>query len=292
MKNLIEIENVSKHYGTKKVLEGIDLVVPRGQIVALLGENGAGKTTLINLINHLAQPSAGKITVELAQARIGVMLQSNITLDRVTVREALNLARSYYQKSLPYVELLRLADLAAQEAVLTQKLSGGQKRRLTFALAMAGDPELIFLDEPTTGMDAERREAFWQEITRLQARGKTFFITSHYLEELENIATRLILLTQHQIGFDGTLSELRAQNVATEIHFNFDGDLSALTELASVKKTGNFYTLTTNDTNALVTQLVPYFAHGLTNLTIQQNSLDNLFKNLVENQDVKPTVLK
>ena len=282
MKKLIEIKNVTKSYGTKKVLAGLDLTVRQGEIIALLGENGAGKTTLINIINGLSRATSGEVVLFLPQSKIGVMLQSNLTLNRVKVSEVLKLARSYYDKPLAYSELLRLSALTEKENALMTELSGGQKRRLSFALALAGDPDLIFLDEPTTGMDAERRKEFWLEIARLQALGKTFFVTSHYLEELENIASRLVLLASHVVKFDGTLADLRAQNAATEISFNYDGKLpTTLQSVVSTDRTGNFYFLTTNDTNRLTASLVRLFDKGLTNLCIQHNSLDHLFGTLV-----------
>ena len=286
MKNLIEIKNLSKSYGTKTVLNELNLTVSSGEIIALLGENGAGKSTLINIINGLAKPTAGTVKLALPQSKIGVMLQSNLTLARVKVREVIELARSYYNQPLAYDEILHLSALTDKENALMTELSGGQKRRLSFALSLAGNPDLIFLDEPTTGMDANHRMTFWREITRLFRAGKTIFVTSHYLEELENIATRLVLLAGHQVRFDGTLADLRAQNAASEITFNFDGQLpSALTECCEHTQTGNFHKLTTNDTNKAVQLLVPLFDQGLTNLTVQQNSLDNLFAKLTKEEN-------
>ena len=160
MKKLIEIKNVTKSYGTKKVLAGLDLTVRQGEIIALLGENGAGKSTLINIINGLSRATSGEVVLFLPQSKIGVMLQSNLTLNRVKVSEVLKLARSYYDKPLAYSELLRLSALTEKENALMTELSGGKKRRLSFALALAGDPDLIFLDEPTNGMDSGRRREF------------------------------------------------------------------------------------------------------------------------------------
>ncbi len=287
MTTLIEIKKLTKKYKETPVLDQVSLSIVSGEIIALLGENGAGKSTLINLINDLIGATSGEVKVNIAHSKIGVMLQDNITLNRLKVSETLQLARSYYQNPLPYAELLRLSDLTHQENLFLSKLSGGQKRRLTFALALAGDPDLIFLDEPTTGMDAERRAAFWQEITQMSSAGKTFFITSHYLEELENLASRIILLHTHKIAFDGTLADLRAQNAVSEISFNFDGNLTGLSAVVQHMQTGNFHRLTTNNSLQLIQSLVPFFEQGLSNLTVQQNSLDNLFQNLIKTEGTK-----
>lgn len=287
MTTLIEIKKLTKKYKETPVLDQVSLSIVSGEIIALLGENGAGKSTLINLINDLIGATSGEVKVNIARSKIGVMLQDNITLNRLKVSETLQLARSYYQNPLPYVELLRLSDLTHQENLFLSKLSGGQKRRLTFALALAGNPDLIFLDEPTTGMDAERRAAFWKEITQMSSAGKTFFITSHYLEELENLASRIILLHTHKIAFDGTLADLRAQNAVSEISFNFDGNLTGLSAVVQHMQTGNFHRLTTNNSLQLIQSLIPFFEQGLSNLTVQQNSLDNLFQNLIKTEGTK-----
>ncbi|MDR2976668.1 MAG: ABC transporter ATP-binding protein [Streptococcaceae bacterium] len=287
MEYLVQIKNLTKKYGANLVLDRINLELPRGQIVALIGENGAGKSTLINIINNLAQATSGEVVMNISRDKIGVMLQGNMSLSRVKVSESIRLAQSLYPQNMDYTELLRLSTLEVQENQLMTKLSGGQKRRLSFALALAGNPELIFLDEPTTGMDPERRASFWTEVKRLSDEGRTFFITSHYLEELENVADRLLLLKDRRIVFDGTIEQLRSQNAQSEVSFKFSGSfLPKLPAVVKESQVGDFYRLSTSQTNELVRELLPYL-DNISNLTIKQNSLENMFHGLMEDLESK-----
>ncbi|AEJ42578.1 ABC transporter ATP-binding protein [Alicyclobacillus acidocaldarius] len=215
----ISVEHVSKRFGAIHAVDDVTFDVEPGTIVALLGPNGAGKTTLISMILGLSQPTHGSVRVfghrprdRAARERLGVMLQ-NVTLPQsVKVKELVAWFRSFYPHPLPADNLLQMAGiehLAEREAV---KLSGGEQRRLQFALAMAGDPALLLLDEPTTGMDVESRRAFWDSLRSFVYDGRrTLLLTTHHLEEAESVADRVILLKGGRVIADGSLAEIKAQ---------------------------------------------------------------------------------
>lgn len=290
MKPIIEVHDLSKKYGEKVILKGLSFQVNPGETVALLGENGAGKSTLINLLNQLIAKDAGEITMmgtqEITTIRegTGVMLQSNLSLNKITVKELLSLARSYYQRPLSYEELLIISDLKEAENRYVNLLSGGQKRRLTFAAAMAGDPQLVFLDEPTAGMDSQSRRNFWQLIAQYQQQGKTFFVTSHYLEELDTIADRIMILKDAQLLYNGTLQNLKQNTGDTVITFTTPLPKATFAILSTVKTLTNHkehYQLITDRANDTMAQLAPFLPE-LQELSIQQNTLESLYTKLIK----------
>lgn len=184
------------------------------QIVALIGKNGAGKSTLINIVNGLVKPNSGHCMIynETKPDRnlMGLMLQDNFSLDHVKVKEAIQLARTYYKHPLAYKEILSISGLSTKQNNFMTQLSGGQKRSLQFALAMVGNPKIIFLDEPTSGIDPDARTHFWKYIDELKKQGKTFLITSHYLNELEILSALKEYpttkeLAKHLFLFEGTV---------------------------------------------------------------------------------------
>jgi ABC-2 type transport system ATP-binding protein len=213
---VIEAHALTKHYGAVHALNGVDVLVAPGEIVGVLGPNGAGKTTAISVLLGLRRPSSGTIrlfgrapTDPAARGRIGVMLQESGVPYSLRVDEVLQLFQSYYPFTLPTDELLRRANLTAQRRSLIADLSGGQKQRLYFALALAGDPDLLFLDEPTVGMDVETRAAFWEQVREFAARGKTILFSTHYLEEADALAARIIVLNEGHIVAEGTPAEIK-----------------------------------------------------------------------------------
>ncbi len=213
---VIEGRALTKHYGPTQALRGIDVLVAPGEIVGFLGPNGAGKTTAISVLLGLRKPSGGTIRLfgrppndPQARSRIGVMLQESGVPESLRVEEAVRLFQSYYPFTLPTDELLRRADLAAQRRSLIANLSGGQKQRLYFALALAGDPDLLFLDEPTVGMDVEARLRFWEQMREFAARGKTILFSTHYLEEADALADRIIVINQGRVVAEGTPHEIK-----------------------------------------------------------------------------------
>lgn len=290
MKPIIEVQNLSKAYKKKIVLDKLSFRVTNGEIVALLGENGAGKSTLINLLNHLSSKDSGDISIMGTQdipsirENISVMLQSNLSLNKITVKEILNLARSCYKHPLSYNELINLTGLKESENRYVSLLSGGQKRRLTFAATMAGNPQLIFLDEPTAGMDSQSRRNFWQRIAEYRKQGKTFFVTSHYLEELDTIADRIMILKDTHLVYDGTLVNLRQRSGEIVISFTTILPKDAFTNLQSIKELfikEDSYQLITANASLTIEELTPLLAQ-LNDLTVQESSLESLYEKLIK----------
>lgn len=291
MTTALEVKNINKKYKNKVVLNDINFSIQSGEIVALIGKNGAGKSTLINIITKLIQQDSGQSKIfekeKFDKNLIGVMMQENISLDRITVKEIIKLTRTYYRNPMSYQATLALSELQNYTNHPMDKLSGGQKRKLQFALTLAGNPDLIFLDEPTVGMDAESRTKFWKHIDELKKQGKTFLITSHYLEELEKVANRFIFLHNQKIIFDGSLNEMGKQLKKVQVTFNselIEDIFNKLPAVLRVSELNHHYTLITSDVNRLITQLVPYLS-AIDNLEIRQQNLDTLMDSLIRNEE-------
>lgn len=291
MTTALEVKNINKKYKNKVVLNDINFSIQSGEIVALIGKNGAGKSTLINIITKLIQQDSGQSKIfekeKFDRNLIGVMMQENISLDRITVKEIIKLTRTYYRNPISYQAILALSELQNYTNHPMDKLSGGQKRKLQFALTLAGNPDLIFLDEPTVGMDAESRTKFWERIDELKKQGKTFLITSHYLEELEKVANRFIFLHNQKIIFDGSLNEMGKQLKMVQVTFNselIEDIFNKLPAVLRVSELNHHYTLITSDVNSLITQLVPYLS-AIDNLEIRQQNLDTLMDSLIRNEE-------
>ena len=213
---LASLRGVRKQYGKVVALDGVDLAIAPGQVLALLGANGAGKSTAIALLLGLVRPDAGQALLfgqspqQLAARRnIGVMLQSAGIADNSKVRELLELTRSYYPRPRGIDECVAMAGLEGLLGRQYGKLSGGQQRRVQFALALCGNPRLLFLDEPTTGMDIEARQALWAAIAQLSAQGCAVLLTTHYLEEAEALADRVVVLARGRVVAAGGMDEVR-----------------------------------------------------------------------------------
>ena len=291
MTTALEVRNINKKYKNKVILNDINFSIQSGEIVALIGKNGAGKSTLINIITKLIQQDSGQSKIfekeKFDRNLIGVMMQENISLDRITVKEIIKLTRTYYHNPMSYQAILALSELQNYTTHPMDKLSGGQKRKLQFALTLAGNPDLIFLDEPTVGMDVESRTKFWERIDELKKQGKTFLITSHYLEELEKVANRFIFLHNQRIIFDGSLAEMGKQLKKVQVTFNSElikDIFNKLPAVLRVSELNHHYTLITSDVNSLITQLVPYLS-AIDNLEIRQQNLDTLMDSLIRNEE-------
>jgi len=237
---VICVRGLHKSYGAFEAVAGIDLTVERGEIFAFLGPNGAGKTTTVEILEGFRTRTAGDVTVlgidpahgdGAWRDRLGVVLQESQPDPGLTVRECLELYAGYYSKPRDIAETIALVGLEAKADTIGEQLSGGQRRRLDVALALVGDPELIFLDEPTTGFDPSARRAAWEVVAGLRALGKTIFLTTHYMDEAEHLADRIAVIAAGRIVAEGTPGMLggREQMPAT-IRFTLpDGlDLDAL----------------------------------------------------------------
>ncbi len=224
MGSAIEVRGLVKSFGDIKAVRGIDLDVDEGEIVAFLGPNGAGKTTTIEILEGFDQPSEGSVVVLGEDPKsaplswresIGVVLQESEPVPELTALEAVQMQGSYYQAPLDPHEILELVGLTESAGQRTRKLSGGQQRRLDLALALVGDPKLVFLDEPTTGFDPSARRESWGMIEALRDRGNTVLLTTHYMDEAEYLADRIVVISDGLIVAGGTAEELAESVAAT-----------------------------------------------------------------------------
>jgi ABC-2 type transport system ATP-binding protein len=226
---VISVRGLRKQYGDHEAVRGIDLDIRRGEIFAFLGPNGAGKTTTVEILEGFRRATAGEISVlgtdpwhapASARERVGIVLQESAAEPGLTVHECLTLYAGYYRAPRPVDETLALVGLGEQAQERATALSGGQRRRLDVALALVGDPELIFLDEPTTGFDPSARRAAWRVISGLRDLGKTVFLTTHYMEEAELLADRIAVIAAGQIVAQGSPQTLGGREFsASQISF-------------------------------------------------------------------------
>lgn len=217
VQTLAQLRGIHRRYGSTIALDGIDLSLQRGEVLALLGANGAGKSTAIGLLLGLMSPDRGEATLFgqapgalVARRRSGVMLQSAGIPDNLRVAELLDLTRSYYPAPRSVADCVALAGLDGLLDRNYRRLSGGQQRRVQFALAICGNPEVLFLDEPTTGLDIDARQRMWATIRELVAAGTGVLLTTHYLEEAEALADRVVVLNRGRVAAAGTMQDVRA----------------------------------------------------------------------------------
>jgi ABC-2 type transport system ATP-binding protein len=229
----VAVRGLRKRYGDYEALRGIDFTIDTGEVFGLLGPNGAGKTTTIEILEGYRSRDGGDVEVlgvdpERAppswREDLGVVLQSSSLYPTLTVRESLRIFAGYYREPRDPGEVIELIGLGEKAGARVRTLSGGQKRRLDLGLALIGDPELIFLDEPTTGFDPGARRAAWETIRNLRALGKTVLLTTHYLDEAEQLADRVAVLRDGTIVREGTPGELTGGASETEIRYRLDGE--------------------------------------------------------------------
>src|SRR5579863_7864116 len=238
---IARLQGASKSFGEVRALRQVNFAVRAGELVALLGPNGAGKTTAVKLFLGLAKPTSGTVSVfggdpihAEVRTRIGAMLQVAKVPETLRVKEHIDLFSSYYPKPLPMAETLALAGLEEIKDREFGELSGGQRQRVLFALALCGDPDILFLDEPTVGLDVESRRVLWEEIRKLIARGKTVLLTTHYLEEADALADRVVVINRGEIIAQGTPNEIKAKTAGRRIRCVSRLDIATLRTLPGV----------------------------------------------------------
>ena len=262
----VELTGASKRYGDVLAVDNVTLAINAGELVAMLGPNGAGKTTSIHLMLGLRNPTAGKARLfgldpkDLkARSRIGVMLQESGVPGMLRVEELVRLFCSYYPRPLPVVQAIAMAGLEEKATTLVKDLSGGQHQRLYLALALCGDPEVLFLDEPTVGMDVEGRRRFLQEIGDLGARGRTIVLTTHYLEEADQLAQRVIVIDRGHVIADSSPAQIKARVAGKRITFTTtqpaDENMLAGLPLNSQQVDDHRVRLLTNEPEAVLREL-------------------------------------
>ena len=227
MTRAIEVRHLTKSYGEVHAVRGIDLRVDEGEVFALLGPNGAGKTTTVEILEGFRRPTSGEVEVlgydparggTPFKERIGIVLQSTGIEPYLSVAETIDMYRSYFPRPRPRDEIIEVVGLETKREEPVRKLSGGQQRRLDVAIGLAGDPDLLFLDEPTTGFDPAARRQAWDMVRNLQELGKTVFLTTHYMDEAQNLAGRVAIIVEGKIVAEGAPNELSPQ--ANEAHIS------------------------------------------------------------------------
>jgi ABC-2 type transport system ATP-binding protein len=290
----IEVRGLRKSYGALEAVRGIDLRVERGEVFALLGPNGAGKTTTVEILEGHRTRTAGEVRVlghdpghldRAYRERIGIVLQQTGVDEYLTVREVVSMVAGYYPKPRDVDEVIALAGLTEQADRRVRKLSGGQKRRVDLAVALAGDPELLFLDEPTTGFDPSARRQAWETVHGLTELGKTIFLTTHFMDEAQALAHRLAIIADGRIVEVGSADELiGARSHASRVRFRLPEGLSPPEGLgARPQASAPAWELETDSPTRTLSELTAWaLAQGteLADLEVRRRSLEDVYLQL------------
>ena len=266
----IAVRSLHKSFGPVHAVRGVDVSIAAGETVALLGPNGAGKSTTIDMLLGLSRPDSGTVSLfggtpaeAVSAGRVGVMLQTGSLIRDLTVRELLTMMASLYPAPLPVDEVLDLTGVRAIADRRTQKLSGGETQRVRFAVALVSNPDLLVLDEPTVAMDVEGRRSFWAAMRRLTATGKTVVFATHYLEEADAYADRVVLMSRGTVVADGATTEIKAMVSVRTIRATLPGVdpavLAALPGASSAERHGEAVTLLCADSDAAIRALLRAF---------------------------------
>jgi ABC-2 type transport system ATP-binding protein len=277
----VDVRGLRKSYGEHEALRGITFALAEGEVFCLLGPNGAGKTTTIEILEGYRERDAGEVSVlghdpqhrdRSLRERIGVVLQHSESWPNLTVAETLRIFAGYYRRPRGVDEVIALVGLGEKRGSRVKTLSGGQKRRLDLALALVGDPDLVFLDEPTTGFDPQARRNAWEMVRGLRELGKTILLTTHYLDEAQQLADRVAVLRAGVIVSEGTPSELMASS-RTEIRYRENG---AVKVLATDEPTRLLHELTSRAVAE---------GHELEDLEVRRGSLEDVYLDLLREGD-------
>ncbi|MEV7968015.1 ABC transporter ATP-binding protein [Sphaerisporangium sp. NPDC088356] len=277
-------------------MNGLSLTMEAGRTVALLGPNGAGKSTTINMLLGLIRPTAGEIQIfghtpeeAVARGEIGAMLQEGTLIPELTVRELIDFIRRLYPNPLPLDQVLQMADLTDLASRRAGKLSGGQSQRVRFALAIAGAPKLLILDEPTAAMDVESRRAFWGSMRNYAAQGRTVLFATHYLEEADENSDRVVVVARGKVVADGTAAQIKAGVGGSVVGFSLGGQsaagLDALPGVTGVEITSGTVTLRTSDVDATVSALYRKTTLDVRDLQINGVDLEDAFLALTQSAE-------
>jgi ABC-2 type transport system ATP-binding protein len=295
---VIRVRGLTKRYGTVEAVAGIDFDVAKGEIFGLLGPNGAGKTTTVEILEGLRKPDGGEVSVlgvdvtrsaDQLKPRIGVSLQTAALYPKLTVTELIDLFRSFYPRSRSTEELIDALELGERRAARSEVLSGGQRQRLAVALSLVNDPELVFLDEPTTGLDPAARRSLWDIVRGFRAQGRSVLLTTHYMEEAEILCDRIAIMDHGRILEMGTVEELVSKHYQERtVRFDhLDGltrdELAGLPEVTSVKDDDNEVLVYTRDPGKTIGALLDLAdSRGLEpqNLGIRRATLEDVFLDL------------
>lgn len=294
--SVIEVQDLVKHYGEIEAVAGVDLSIDAGEVFALLGPNGAGKTTIVEILEGHRTKTSGSVSVlgcDPAKAgrayreRIGIVLQATAVEEQLTVEEAIDLYGSLYPKQRKTGELIELVGLEEKTHSRIKALSGGQRRRLEFALGIVGDPEVIFLDEPTTGFDPSARRQAWSIVENLTALGKTVLLTTHYMDEAQRLADRVAVIVKGKIVAEGTPETLGGRESATAlITFEANGrsieELSLSAGVATLSENGRVTVRSMDPTRDLhqITGWAIERGVELSGLTVTRPSLEDVYLEL------------
>jgi ABC-2 type transport system ATP-binding protein len=288
--NVATTRNLTKSYGPIMALRSLNLDLRAGELLALLGPNGAGKTTLVRMLLGLARPDSGKVSVfsddpHEGRIRLGAMLQVGRVPETLRVREHIDLFSSYYPTPLPMQETFQIAGIEDIKNRPFGELSNGQKQRVLFGIAICGNPDLLFLDEPTVGLDVEARRMMWSQIRTLIARGKTVLLTTHYLNEADALADRILVLDKGVIVAEGTPAEIKARAMGKQIRFTSRLSLEEVRTIPGVlgvKADRNAFELQVNIAEPVVRELLqrdPWLA----DLEVTNAGLEEAFLALTQN---------
>lgn len=290
---IARLDRVTRTYGDTVALRDVSLDIKEGRVLALLGPNGAGKTTAVKMLLGLASPTSGSATLfgidprrSAARRRTGAMLQVAKVPETLRVREHIELFRSYYPKPLSFSETIELAGLGGIENKMFGELSGGQKQRVLFALALCGDPDMLFLDEPTLGFDVEVRRAFWKQIRAFVSRGRTILLTTHYLEEADTLADRIVVIDRGSIVADGTPAEIKSRTSARRIRCETSTPavvLGSLPGVTRVEVDGSRVEILASIAEPVVRELLRRDEH-LSNLEVTGAGLEDAFLALTQQE--------
>ncbi|GGG09997.1 ABC transporter ATP-binding protein [Paenibacillus abyssi] len=259
---VLQVDRLRKSFGSVVAVDGISFDVAQGEVFTIIGPNGAGKTTTLEMIEGMQKPDDGTITIlgdswssraRSIKMRIGVQPQSSALFDLLTVEENLDVFASFYERQRPVEEIMRLINLTDHRDKRVKTLSGGQKQRLAIGLAMVNDPEIIFLDEPTTGLDPQARRNIWDIVLKLKELGKTTILTTHYMEEAEKLSDRVCIVDQGKIiAIDTPKALIGRLTKEREIHLTFTGGAAQAAEAEGIARTTEAVTSVSRDGEHLI----------------------------------------